>query len=521
MSRSPAPVVPTTEEDQRLQMLNLLLTTPHRDLAKVYPIHESMVKQDPLFYGHLAAWYQATGEVRDHKEMFIINLCLSNFEGHRETGLAMLRELPPYQVGRVLDFVHGRTTVRQVVATPSTRRTRRTVAAPATTTESIEKFGLYRNVPGSMKTEIIRYLREREADIDWLDATILTARKSLRRMYAVLHIAPSERAQAILFDDAPPKDSKLFSLKELANAKTPAEQAKIIIDNKVPYRVASTVVSAMTPTVILALIEVMSPQELINNMGSLNKRGAMDNQDIKNIISSKLEKAKKNKRVSALKAVEAAKASGVSADLREQLESVADVQIKSKGRIKRSTALLVDKSGSMSSGIEIGKQMSAMVSAIMDADFYVYAFDTMPYPIVSQGNDLASWDQAFRGISAGGGTSYGAALMALMRADKRVEQIVLIGDEGEYNSPTFINVYKQYVEKFDVRPSVFILRCGPVASYGRITTPLIKEGVDVDVYTFTGDFYSLPGIISYLTKPSRLELLMDIMEYALPVRKAS
>lgn len=518
MAQSPAP---TTEEDQRLQMLNLLLTTPHRDLTKIYPIHESMVKQDPLFYGHLAAWYQNHGEVRDHKEMFIINLCLSKFEGHRNVGLAMLRELPPYQVGRVLDFIHGRTTERIVKASAPTPIRRGRPPATVAATPTIEKFGLYRNVPDSMQTEITRYLREREADDGWLDATILTARKSLRRMYAVLHIAPSERAQAILFDDDPPKDSKLFALKGLANAKTPAEQAKIIIDNKVPYRVASTVVSAMTPTVILALIEVMSPQELINNMGSLNKRGAMDNLDIKNIISAKLEKAKKNKRVSALKAVEAAKASGVSADLKEQLESVADVQIKSKGRIKRSTAMLVDKSGSMNSGIEIGKQMSAMVSAIMDADFYVYAFDTMPYPIISKGNDLASWEQAFRGISAGGGTSYGAALAALIRNDQRVEQIVLVGDEGEYNSPTFIKTYQQYVEKFDVRPSVFMLRCGPESSYGRITTPLVAQGVDVDIYTFTGDYFSLPGLIQYLVKPSRLELLMDIMEYELPVRKAS
>ena len=43
----------TTEQDNRLQMLNTLLQTPHRDLEAAYPVHNNMCEQDPLFYGHL------------------------------------------------------------------------------------------------------------------------------------------------------------------------------------------------------------------------------------------------------------------------------------------------------------------------------------------------------------------------------------------------------------------------------------------------------------------------------------
>ena len=46
------------------------------------------------------------GEVRDHKELFVAALCLSDVEGHRDVGLALLRRLPPYQVDRVVDFLH-------------------------------------------------------------------------------------------------------------------------------------------------------------------------------------------------------------------------------------------------------------------------------------------------------------------------------------------------------------------------------------------------------------------------------
>ena len=98
-----------TEIDIRLNILNTLLTTPHRELDQVYPIHSKMIEEDPRFYVQLGAWYidPRNGEVRDHKEMFIIQLCLSTFEGHREVGLTMLRELPPYQVVNVCDFICG------------------------------------------------------------------------------------------------------------------------------------------------------------------------------------------------------------------------------------------------------------------------------------------------------------------------------------------------------------------------------------------------------------------------------
>src|SRR5437868_12595985 len=84
-----------SEQDLRLGILNTLLTTPHRQLDQVWPIHSAMVQQDPRFYVRLAAWYHDHGDVRDHKEMFVVTLVLSEFDGHRDAGLALLRTLPP------------------------------------------------------------------------------------------------------------------------------------------------------------------------------------------------------------------------------------------------------------------------------------------------------------------------------------------------------------------------------------------------------------------------------------------
>lgn len=513
-----------SEQDTRLGIINTLLTTPHRKLDAIWPIHQQMISQDPLFYVRLAAWYNDQGDVRDHKEMFCVNLALSNFEGHRDVGLALLRQLPPYEVIRVVDFIHGKKQTKKVAA-PKQKKARGAVGAaqPAAATENktvTESFGLFRNPPRSLRTEVERYLREREASAEWFDATALVARKALKRLYALFHISPGERAQKILFDGEPPPDSKLFQLKELAKATNPQEQAQAILQHKIPYRVASTVIKQMTPTVMLALIESMSPQELINNLGSLKKRGVLDNPDLKKQVEAKLEEAKSSKRVSAMKAGEAIKAAGVSEDLQKQLEDVADKQIKAKGRIKRPTALLIDKSGSMNIAIEIGKRIGAMISAVCEQDLFVYAFDTMAYPIQRQGGELSDWERALKGINAGGGTSCGVALEYMHRAKQKVEQIILVTDEGDNTPPLFATSLQKYSTALGVdTPNVCIVKV-PNSSTA-VEDQCRRAGISVEAWQFSGDYYSLPNLIPLLTKPSKIDLLMEIMMYPLPQRKSA
>src|SRR5207244_11736329 len=118
---------------------------------------------------------------------------------------------------------------------------------------------------------------------------------------------------------------------------------------------------------------------------------------------------------SALKAEEAARVADLSEDVKRKLEGVADTQVKAKGRIKRPTALLIDKSGSMDAAIELGKRIGALISAVCEKELYVYAFDTMAYPIERAGEDLASWEKSFASIKAVGGTSCGVALEYMAR----------------------------------------------------------------------------------------------------------
>jgi hypothetical protein len=514
-----------TEQDLRLEILNTLLTTPHRKLEQIWPVHSKLVEQDPRFYVRLAAWYHDHGDVRDHKEMFIVTLILSTFEGHRDVGLALLRGLPPYQVARVLDFIHGRKAVRKVrapvpkadTAKKSKKRkaVKREKAAPHATV--VEPFGLFRNPPRALRTEIVRYLREREADPDWFDSTALVARKALKRMYALLHVPPGPRAQQILFDEDPPADSRVFALKQLVKGSTPADQARAILEHAIPYRVAATVIKQMTPTVLLALIERMSSQEVINNLAALRRRGAFDNTDLKTSIDAKLAEARTAARVSAFKTEEAMKAADLGADVQRALEEVADAQIKAKGRINRPTALLIDKSGSMSVAIELGKRIGALVSSISAQALYVYAFDTVAYPIEASGPDLAAWEKALKGITAGGGTSCGVALEMMRRKRQYVEQIIVVTDEGENSAPYFLGTLREYREALKADPNVCFVRTPGART--QLEDQCQAAGIAADAFQFTGDYYALPNLVPLLSRPSKLDLLLEILEYPVPVRR--
>ncbi len=515
-----------SEQDIRLTLLNTLLTTPHRNLKAIYPIHKEMIEQDPRFYVQVAAWYADHGDVRDHKEMFVINLCLSQFEGHRDVGLAMLRSLPPYEVARVVDFIKGQEVTRQPTKEQSKpgKRTAKTKAQkdsqepPKKQKPQKEKVGLFVNVPRSMRTEIQRYLREREGDPKRLDSALLHGRGAMKRLYAGLHIHPSERSQAILFDNEPPEESVLYAVKQIARALNPAEQARAIAEHHIPYRVAASLIREMTPMVLAALIDVMTPQEVINNMASLKKHGAFENEDVKKLVEAKLTAAKQDKRVSAYKAKVAIEAAGISGELAEQLDEITETQVKAKGAIKRPTALLLDKSGSMQVALEVGRQLGAMISAICESDFFAYAFDSMPYPIETKGPSLADWEKALAGIHAGGSTSCGVALEWMRKQKQRVEQIIMVTDEGENHAPLFKDAYTAYSQELATRPDVIFVKVGQASK--TLETACAQMGISPSAFEFKGDYYALTNLIPLLTRPSMLDLLMEIMVYPLPKRKA-
>lgn len=470
------------ERDLRLDLLNSLLTTPHRRLDKVAELHRDLLARDSTFYGHLAVWYQHNGDVRDHKEVFVGNLLASSRDDHRGAGFVLLQEFPPYEVARIVDFM---------------KRHRK-------------------KVPRVARTAVAHYLRAREADTRLFDRAALRARKAMKHLYATLHLKPSDHADRVLFKNRPPEGSLAAVVKTLSRAGSAAEQAEIIAAHRIPYTIAVGAVRSVTPTVLVALIDAMSPQEVINNLKSLKVRGAFDNAEVKALIDAKLEAGQKAHRVSAFKSRVAAEATDLDAETAARLEKVAHEQVKRRGRISRATALLVDKSGSMDQAIELGKRIAALISGICEGELVVYAFDSAPYLIEAGGDQLADWERSFAPIRAGGTTSAGSAVEAMRRRGTRVEQFLLVTDEQENTRPYFAVALEAYARELGVEPNVVIVRVGAAAQ--DLEQMLRRRDVPVETLTFEGDYYSLPNLVPLLSRPSRLDLLLEILDTPLPVR---
>ena len=156
--------------------------------------------------------------------------------------------------------------------------------------------------PRVLRSAVVHYLRTREANPRQFDGAALRARDDLKHLYASLRLKPGPRALAILFDGQPPEDSTFAALKRLARAQTTEEQAAIILEHRIPYTTAIGALAHVTPALLVALIAAMSPQEVVNNLGALKRRGALDDKDVKALIDQKLKASATDKRVSTMKA---------------------------------------------------------------------------------------------------------------------------------------------------------------------------------------------------------------------------
>jgi hypothetical protein len=445
--------VPVPEQE----LLNALLVTPHGDLASIQRLHEPL--RDTDFYAHLAVWYADNGEVRDHHEVFTANLLTST--KYRDVGFALLQKLRPYQVARVVDFM------------------KRTLG----------------KVPRSTRTAVKTYLDDRERDPLHFDRLAVRQKTALKHLYATLHIKPGPRADAILFKDIPPDDSLAAVVKRIAAAQDPADQAKLIVEHRIPYPIAVGALPQVTPEIVAALVKVMTPAEVINHEQSLR---AHNDVQVNALVDKKLAQAKDDGRVGALKATGA----------------IADRQIKRRA-IRKATAILVDKSASMHAAIALGKKIAAMVSGAIDAPLFVYAFDRHATRVVADGEAFSDWERAFKHIKPSGPTAIGAALMTMKENNERVEQVVVITDEEETEPPSFADGYCEYTSALGIAPHVIIVRVGYPLDMVRAS--LEKLGVHAMVLDGRGDNVALPNLLPMLASGSLIE---TILATPLPGRSA-
>jgi hypothetical protein len=475
------------ENTSRLTLLDRLLDAPRTSQDLMAKAHQETLEADPQFYGCLAAWYQRNGFVEAHKELFIANLSLSFEEGHREAAYVMLQPLRTYQVARVVRYLK----------------------------EARHKM------PRRTKSAVEYWLRRREADALWFDEVFLRDRKNVKYLYATLQIKPSTRAKAIVFEEEPPKDSRVFVVQQLSKNNDPDHIAEQIVAHKINAATAVGLLPYMNEKILAALIQVMTPQQLLNRMASLRRRGAFEDKKMRSLIEEKMLQAASEKRVQDGRLLIAAQASGDDL-LNAQLGQLSAQRLQQKGSIKRPTAIFVDKSGSMQVALEVGAHVASLCSAIVERELWVYAFDSFARPIKApEQKNLIGWSRAFSSIHADGATSIGAPFVSLAKEKSAAEQIIVITDGEENTAPYFVPALREYEAKTQQRCQVIVVIVGQkVLGRSALEVSLQQEKIEHQCILFQGDLYSLPNLIPYVTTPRRAELCAEIMMSELPTREA-
>ena len=95
--------------------------------------------------------------------------------------------------------------------------------------------------------------------------------------------------------------------------------------------------------------------------------------------------------------------------------------------------------------------------------------------------------------------------------------MIVVTDEEENTPPLFVDALKKYREALPADPTVCFVRTPGASSF--LEDRCRAAGIAADAFQFSGDYYALPNLVPLLCRPSKLELLMEILEYPLPTRR--
>lgn len=561
------------------EIFNTLLKTPHRSVDEILEIHRQQMERDPFLYGCLATHAVHHGEcaVRDTQEIFLATLFVSEFSEHREAAWHMFQDLPPYRARRVVQYVTGWAKVvthtSQDKAMPTNgkfgvtyarhkysknhsdaakrgkqiksrvqklgRKLRgrlKTTAAEITIDQYLVKHkGHGRSMNRVLRGAIKNFLAYREETEGMIEGAIIRMRSALRFLYAKAHLVPGGSddhwINRCLFHNEAPEGSRIEALKKLVASNDPAEQAEIIMEAKLPYPTVRSMVKTITPSVLIALIDAMSPQELLANLATLKREGGFNNPEIKELIQSKIrdvQKVKKSK-VDALKGdIAVAAVADLDEETKKLVQDATDAQLKLHGKIGVPTALVIDKSASMGQAIELGKQLGAAIAQAAGDNFAAcYLFDYNPVRVrwtKADGDQglFSAWKKKLAMHCCGGATNLGGVLRSMINENVRAEQIVIITDEGENGHPEFHELLPEYKAKFGLMPDIVIVRMGRHAVYNRnrVVNNCQQAGATVNAVDVQDiDKISIPNLIQLLSKKSIFDLVQEILQLPLPTKE--
>jgi hypothetical protein len=466
----------------RQRIIAELSRSPHGSLKEYVDIGKQAVLQEGNFFQHLIAWDRKNGQIRDSKVALpVIGLAFEKDDELTSNSLAHLALLGPRELARAYRFA------LEMRLAGRMRQVRRLVES---------------------------YLREKEKDRRW-DHFALQHRDTLRELYSLAHVkVGSDRQNICLFGrtldktKAPMPKGSIFEVVSRLKSMAAGEAAAAILRHKLPFLVVQGAMAEKMkdPDVLLALINGMTPTELITNTKNLERWGMKNNSALRGAFDAALAKAAESKK-NTLKTTAAIEAIG-DEKLKDKLRGVQEKQIKAAGGPEGNWLVLADKSGSMGVAIEIARHVAATLAAFVSGKVWLVFFDTVPLTVDVTGLSLDQIKKATEHIRAVGGTSIGVGLNRMLVEKVELDGIAIISDGGENTSPLFANVYKKYVE--------FVGKDVPVYFYDTygdryFQTVINQAGIEMQTFDVRKpDYYSLPNMVKTM-RSNQYSLVDEIL----------
>lgn len=487
------------------QIINELIHIGHGDYSIYLNTGLKAVKTEPELFAHLIAWNYKKGQVRDSKAAFPV-IALRGKEDRElyENAVAHLMLLDPRNLVKAVQF-HKSMSYDGTVTTSDKRYK-----------DGVRKKHVIGNMAkggsGTMlKHAVEKYIRVREANRGWWNKTALQHRKSLKALYALFHVKPAKFAQELLFEGKAHPGTVFDAVKQLRNM-TPIEAAGTILNFKIPFLVAKDAVPGLAnkPDITLALIERMSGNELITNTNMLKKLGVFTSPSLKAAYDIAMERARKDDKVSTLKATRAATVV-TDKTAKVKLKKIQDEQLDKLGGIEGDWLVLADKSGSMSFAIDMARQVSSLIAQQVKGTITLVFFDTSARSFNVSNKDFDEITDMTKRVFADGGTSIGVGLDYILQKGILVNGIAICSDGGENTAPIFTTVYRKYAVKFGIEPTIYFYRVpGDPDRLSRTCRDgqILLETFDIKNQT---DLYSLPNLVKTM-RTSRYTLIEEIMD---------
>jgi len=360
-------------------------------------------------------------------------------------------------------------------------------------------------------------MSELEADRERFDREAAEHHPRLKRLYALLHLVPGERAQATLFSRELPQDSPRAAIRELTKlGGDPQRAAELVRRHRLPFLLVESALGKLSPTVAVALVETMEQDELISRLPLLSRRNLIDG-EVRTVLLARLWALAETMEASfpyqKLETVVR------EADLDRQLTEAAFALVESGGErstLEGDTALLIDASISMERSGDCLELAAAVahridVSLAEDAKLHVLPFTSRAWSVEAmRGFDLGAWRRALTvRLPDEAGTAAGAGLEHLASTRTVVDHVVVVTDGYENRSPRLASEVVRYRAATGRRPVVSLVQ--PASSGRQLAMDLKDARIPFNVFHVDRHMVGLAALVPALRARASEDLVARIM----------